>query len=194
MKMSFLAYLFLVLTSFFFCEHLSAASTGTLTVKFGQTTEDTFKITHPEAVNVGFNSELKGNIYKETPDNNKDKRSDIVFESTKDVFVLFDENKNLAALHLQLKTDQFSVISAILAKKYTTAVKKTSFIGSDYMELYNAGVLIYLMDPFFFSNTSLFFIRTDVRNKILKNIPTNLLDDELKVLNYLVEKSFQSTK
>ncbi|WP_447874057.1 hypothetical protein, partial [Serratia fonticola] len=82
----------------------------------------------------------------------------------------------------------------ILAKKYTTAVKKTSFIGSDYMELYNAGVLIYLMDPFFFSNTSLFFIRTDVRNKILKNIPTNLLDDELKVLNYLVEKSFQSTK
>ncbi|RDL19743.1 hypothetical protein [Serratia fonticola] len=194
MKMSFLAYLFLVLTSFFFSEHLSAASTGTLTVKFGQTTEDTFKITHPEAVNVGFNSELKGNIYKETPNNNKDKRSDIVFESTKDVFVLFDENKNLAALHLQLKTDQFSVISAILAKKYTTAVKKTSFIGSDYMELYNADVLIYLMDPFFFSNTSLFFIRTDVRNKILKNIPTNLLDDELKVLNYLVEKSFQSTK
>ena len=194
MKMSFLAYLFLVLTSFFFSEHLSAASTGTLTVKFDQTTEDTFKITHPEAVNVGFNSELKGNIYKETPDNNKDKRSDIVFESTKDVFVLFDENKNLAALHLQLKTDQFSVISTILAKKYTTAVKKTSFIGSDYMELYNAGVLIYLMDPFFFSNTSLFFIRTDVRNKILKNIPTNLLDDELKVLNYLVEKSFQSTK
>lgn len=192
MKMSFLGYLFLFLFSAFFCGHLSAVSTGTLTVKFGQTTEDTFKITHPEAVNVGFNSELKGNIYKETPDNNKDKRSDIVFESTKDVFVLFDENKNLAALHLQLKTDQFSVISTILAKKYTTAVKKTSFIGSDYMELYNAGVLIYLMDPFFFSNTSLFFIRADVRNKILKNIPTNLLDDDFKVLNYLVEKSFQS--
>ncbi|MBC3252064.1 hypothetical protein BFS14_02675 [Serratia fonticola] len=192
MKMSFLGYLFLFLTSSFFCGHLSAASTGTLTVKFGQTTEDMFKATHPEAVNVGVNSELGGNIYKETPDNNKDKRSDIVFESTKDVFVLFDKNKNLTALHLQLKTDQFSVISAILAKKYTTAVKKTSFIGSDYMELYNGGVSIYLMDPFFFSNTSIFFIRTDVRNEILKKIPTNLIEDEVKVLNYLVEKSFPS--
>jgi hypothetical protein len=192
MKVSALGYFFLVITNCFFCGHLSASSTGTLTVKFGQTTEDTFKVTHPEAVNVGFNHVLRGNIYKETPDNNKDKRSDIIFESTKDVFVLFDQNKGLTALQLQFKNDQFSVISAILAKKYTTIAKKTSFIGSDYMELYNAGVSIYLMDPFFFSNTSLFFIRTDVRNEILKSIPTDLLDDQVKVLNYLVGKSFPS--
>ncbi|MFT2791614.1 hypothetical protein ACMV5I_16310 [Serratia sp. T13T92] len=192
MKVSFLGYLFLVLTSPFFCGHLSAASTGTLTVKFGQTTEDTFKATHPEAVNVGFNNELRGNIYKETPDNNMDKRSDIIFESTKDVFTLFDQNKNLVALHLEFKNDQFSVISAILAKKYTTIAKKISFIGSDYLELYNAGVYIYLMDPFFFSNTSLLFIRTDVRNKILKKAPSDLLDNKVKVLNYLVERSFPS--
>ncbi|CAM4195071.1 hypothetical protein [Serratia silvae] len=194
MKVSFLGYLFLVLTSSFFCGNLSAVSTGTLTVKFGQTTEDTFKATHPEAVNVGFNNELRGNIYKETPDNNKDKRSDIIFESTKDVFVLFDQNKNLSALQLQFKNDQFSLISAILASKYTTTIKKTSFIGSDYMELYNGGVSIYLMDPFFHSNTSLFFIRTDVRNEILKNIPTKMLNDEIDVLNYLVKRSFPSTE
>ncbi|ALX94405.1 hypothetical protein AV650_12935 [Serratia fonticola] len=192
MKMSFLAYLFLVLTSFFFCEHLSAASTGTLTVKFGQTTEDTFKATHPDAVNVGYNNELRGNIYKETPDNNKDKRSNIIFESTKDVFILFDQNKNLSALQIQFKNDQFSLISAILASKYTTSVKRTSLIGSDYMELYNDGVSIYLMDPFFYSNTSLFFIRTDIRNKILKDLPTKMLNDDIDILNYLVERSFPS--
>lgn len=192
MKVSFLGYLFLVLTSSFFSGNLSAVSTGTLTVKFGQTTEDTFKATHPEAVNVGYNNELRGNIYKETPDNNKDKRSDIIFESTKDVFVLFDQNQNLTALRLQFKNDQFSIISAILAKKYTTTAKKTSFIGSDYMELYNDGVSIYLMDPFFYSNTSLFFIRTDIRNEILKNLPSEMLNDEINVLNYLVERSFPS--
>jgi hypothetical protein len=192
MKVRFLANLVLVLTSYFFCGHLIAASTGTLTVKFDQTTEDTFKATHPEAVNVGFNNELRGNIYKETPDNNQDKRSDIIFESTKDVLVLFDQNKNLSALHLQFKNDQFSIISSILAKKYTTAVKKTSFIGSDYMELYNAGVSIYLMDPFFFPSTSLFFIRSDVRNKILKDAPADMLNDHIKLLNYLVERSFPS--
>ncbi|WP_411752963.1 hypothetical protein [Serratia sp. (in: enterobacteria)] len=192
MKMSFLGYLFLVLTSPFFCGHLSAASTGTLTVKFGQTTEDMFKATHSEAVNVGFNNELRGNIYKETPDNNKDKRSDIIFESIKDVFTLFDQNKNLAALHLEFKNDQFSVLSAILAKKYTTIAKNISFVGSDYLELHNTGVYIYLMDPFFFSNTSLFFIRNDVRNKLLKSIPADLLDDKVKVLNYLMERSFSS--
>ncbi|WP_447882088.1 hypothetical protein [Serratia fonticola] len=192
MKVSFLGYLFLVLTSSFFCGNLSAVSTGTLTVKFGQTTEDTFKATHPEAVNVGYNNELRGNIYKETPDNNKDKRSDIIFESTKDVFVLFDQNQNLTALRLQFKNDQFSIISAILAKKYTTTAKKTSFIGSDYMELYNDGVSIYLMDPFFYSNTSLSFIRTDIRNEILKNLPSEMLNDDINVLNYLVERSFPS--
>ncbi|HHQ6574886.1 TPA: hypothetical protein ACSTLY_003772 [Serratia fonticola] len=192
MKVSFLGYLFLVLTSSFFCGSLSAVSTGTLTVKFGQTTEDSFKATHPEAVNVGYNNELKGNIYKETPDNNKDKRSSIIFESTKDVFVLFDQNKNLSALQLQFKNDQFGLISAILASKYTTTVKKTPFVGTDYMELYNEGVSIYLMDPIFYSNTSLFFIRTDIRNKILKDLPTEMLNDDIDVLNYLVERSFPS--
>ncbi|MDQ9127803.1 hypothetical protein RDT67_15365 [Serratia fonticola] len=192
MKVSFLGYLFLVLTSSFFCGNLSAVSTGTLTVKFGQTTEDTFKATHPEAVNVGYNNELRGNIYKETPDNNKDKRSNIIFESIKDVFVLFDQNKNLSALQLQFKNDQFSLISAILASKYATVVKKTPLIGSDYMELYNDGVSIYLMDPFFYSNTSLFFIKTDIRDKILKNLPSEMLNNEIKVLNYLVERSFPS--
>jgi hypothetical protein len=190
MKVSFLSYLFLVLTSTFFCGNLSAVSTGTLTVKFGQTTEDTFKTTHPEAVNVGYNNELKGNIYKETPDNNKDKRSNIIFESTKDVFVLFDQNKNLSALQIQFKNDQFSLISAILASKYTTSVKRTPLIGSDYMELYNDGVSIYLMNPFFYSNTSLFFIRTDIRNEILKDLPTQMLNDDIDILNYLVERSF----
>lgn len=52
-------------------------------MKFGQTTEDTFKATHPEAVNVGYNNELRGNIYKETPDNNKDKRSNIILKVPK---------------------------------------------------------------------------------------------------------------
>ncbi|QXN62330.1 hypothetical protein [Serratia fonticola] len=190
MKVSFLSYLFLVLTSSFFCGNLSAVSTGTLTVKFGQTTEDTFKATHPEAVMWGYNNELKGNIYKETPDKNKDKRSNIIFESTKEVFVLFDQNKKLSALRIQFKNDQFSLISAILASKYTTSVKRTSLIGSDYMELYNDGVSIYLMDPFFYSNTSLFFIRTDIRNKILKDLPTKMLNDDIDILNYLVERSF----
>ena len=192
MKVSFLGYLFLVLIGSFFCGSLSAVSTGTLTVKFGQTTEDSFKATHPEAVNVGYNNELKGNIYKETPDNNKDKRSSIIFESTKDVFVLFDQYKNLSALQLQFKNDQFGLISAILASKYTTTVKKTPFIGTDYMELYNEGVSIYLMDPIFYSKTSLFFIRTDIRNKILKDLSTEMFNDDIDVLNYLVERIFPS--
>jgi hypothetical protein len=60
------------------------------------------------------------------------------------------------------------------------------------MELYNDGVSIYLMDPIFYSNTSLFFIRTDIRNKILKDLPTEILNDDIDVLNYLVERSFPS--
>ncbi|HGM5488654.1 TPA: hypothetical protein ACKP1B_000232 [Serratia fonticola] len=191
MKASFLGCLVLFLSSQLLCVSLSAASTGTLTVRFGQTTEDTFKVTHPEAVKVGFNQDLKGTIYKETPDNNQDKRPDIIFDSVNDAYILFDQNKHLIALQLRFKNDQFHILSAILAKKYTTAIKKTSFIGSDYMEFYNEGVSIYLMDPFLFSSTSLFFIRTDVRNEILKTIPDGMLDDEIKVLNYLVRKSFR---
>lgn len=188
----FSSYLFLLVSSYFFCSHLSAASTGTLTVRFGQTTEDTFKASHPEAVNVGFNNELRGNIYKEMPNDNKEVRKDIIFETIQTVFVLFDQNQNLIALHLQFNQDQFSVISSILTKKYTTTVKKTSFIGGEYIEMVNEGVSIYLMRPFFFSNTSLFYIKTDVKNEILKSTSTDLLKDENEMLNYIVKICFPS--
>lgn len=190
----YLSYLLVFISSCFFCGHLNAASTGTFTVKFGQTTEDTFRATHPEAINIGFNNNLKGNIYKEMPNDNRNVNKEINFENLKNVFILFDQNKNLIALYLYFESDDFSILSKILAKKYTTTVKKTSFIGSDYMELYNEGVSIYLMTPFIFSNTSLFYIRTDIKYKILKNTPKNILKDEGKTLSYLMEKSFPLMK
>ncbi|WP_337263836.1 MULTISPECIES: hypothetical protein [unclassified Serratia (in: enterobacteria)] len=176
--------------SCFVCGHLNAASTGTLTVKFGQTTEDSFKATHPNAVKVGFNNELKGNIYQEKPNSHKDVRRDIVFEGLEDVFVLFDQNKNLIALQLQFKSDYFGIIAPSLDKKYTMVTKKQSISGSNYLELYNDGVSIYLSKPAFFSDTALFFIKIDEKEKLLKSIPNSMLENEINILNYLVKKCF----
>lgn len=180
----------LLFFSCFVCGHLNAASTGTLTVKFGQTTEDSFKATHPNAVKISFNNELKGNIYQEKPNSHKDVRRDIVFEGLEDVFVLFDQNKHLIALQLQFKSDYFGILAPSLGKKYSIITKKQSPLGSKYMELYNNGVSIYLSKPSFFSDTSLFFITIDAKEKLLKSIPNSMLDNENKILNYLVKKCF----
>lgn len=187
-------YLLLLLSSCFFCGHLNAASTGTLTIKFGQTTEDTFKATHPEAVKVGVNDTLEGNIYKEMPNNNKEVNREIIFEGLKNVLIMFDKNKNLAVLYLEFKGDYFGIFSKLFAKKYTTGVKKTSFLGGNYMEFSNDGVSIYLTTPYFFSNTSLLFIRTDVRDEILKKIPKPILKNEDETLDYILASSFPSIK
>lgn len=185
-----LSSLLLLFFSCFLCGHLNAASTGTLTVKFGQTTEDSYKVTHPHAVKIGFNKDLKGNIYHEAPNSHKDVRKDIVFEDLENVFVLFDQNKNLIALQLQFKSDYFGILGPNLDKKYTMVTKKKSILGSKYMELYNDGVSIYLNTPHLFSNTSLLYIRTDDKEKLLKNIPNKRLEKESEILDFIVEKCF----
>ncbi|WP_025120392.1 MULTISPECIES: hypothetical protein [unclassified Serratia (in: enterobacteria)] len=188
----FSSYLIVFLSSYFFCSHLSAASTGTLTIKFGQTTEDTFTSTHPEAVKVGVNDALGGNIYKEMPNDNKEVNREIVFEGLKNVLILFDKNKALTALQLEFKGDYFGMLSKLLAKKYTAGIKKTSFIGSSYMALSNEGVSIYLMRSYFFSNTSLLFIKTKVKDEILTTAPEDILGDEEETLDYIVQRSFSA--
>lgn len=176
--------------SCFFCGHSGAVGTGTLTVQFGQTTEDSFKVTHPNAVKVGFNHQLEGNIYQETPNSHKNVRKDYVFEDLENAFVLFDKNKNLIAMQLQFTSDYFGIISPSLDKKYTVVTKKQSIFGNKYLELYNDGVSIYLSTPSFFSGTSLVYITTDAKEKLLKNIPNNMLEDENNLLDFIVKKSF----
>ncbi|MFC0225176.1 hypothetical protein [Serratia aquatilis] len=186
----FLSYLSLFLSICFYCSHSYASNPGTLTVKFGQTTEDMFKATHPYAESVGVNKELGGNIYKEMPNENKEVNKDIVHEDLKSVFILFDQNKSLTALQLQFKNDCFSILSKFMEKKYSVIVKKTSLFGSNYMELYHDRVAIYLITPSFFSETSLLYIATDVRDEILKNLPKATLEDERETLNAILERSF----
>ncbi|MFZ1872517.1 MAG: hypothetical protein WAU54_07035 [Chania sp.] len=186
----FLNSLLLLSLSYLYCGDVSAVSTGTLTVRFGQTTEDSFKESHPNAVRIGFNKELNGNIYKESPNENKDVRRDIVFEDLGNVYVLFDQNKDLIALEMQFKSDYFGILSTTLTKKYNQVIKKQSLIGSNYMELYNDGVSIYLVTPSYFSNTSLFFVRTEEKEELLKTIPNKMLENESKILDFIVKKCF----
>ncbi|WP_152562785.1 MULTISPECIES: hypothetical protein [unclassified Serratia (in: enterobacteria)] len=186
----FLSFFLLSSLSYLFCSNGVASSTGTLTVKFGQTTEDRFKQTHPNAVNIGFNNLLKGNIYQENPNTHKDVRKDIVFEELENVLVLFDQSKNLLALQLQFKGNTFGILGSGLAKKYSTIKSKETLIGSKYLEMYNEGVSIYLIKPSIFSDTFLLYIRSEDKKKILKHAPSDLLEDGGRFLDFIAEKVF----
>lgn len=54
------------------------------------------------------------------------------------------------------------------------------------------GVSIYLMQLYFFSNTSLLYIRTDVKDKVLTAAPEDILGDEEETLDYIVQRSFSA--
>jgi len=178
------------LLSCLFCPDAGAAKTGTITIKFGQTTEDTFKKIHPRAVNVGFNKTLKGNIYLLTPNLNDDVRKDIVPEDLEKVSLLFDENKGLVAMQLKFNEDSFSVGRFALIKKYSLITEKKTIFGTKYIELYNEGVFIYFITPSYFSGSTLFFIRSDSKEKILQKAPERLLGNERKLLEFMADKCF----
>lgn len=167
----------------FFCGVSTAASTGTLTLRFGQTTEGSFEIAHPDAVKVGINKVLNGAIYQMA-------ESDLLFDGTKHAFVLFDHNENLVAIYSQFKSNFFAILGTGLAKKYTTIINKKSIIGGGYLELYNEGVSIYLLTPSFFSGTSLLYIKSDIKERFLENISPKVLEDEGDMLDLLVKKCF----
>ncbi|OMQ24392.1 hypothetical protein [Serratia oryzae] len=173
-----------------FCPDARATKTGTITIKFGETTEDTFKKIHPSAVKIGFNKALKGNIYLLTPNLNKDVRKDIVPEDLDKVLLLFDESKNLVALQLKFIKDSFGLGSSVLAKKYAVITEEKTIFGTKYIELYNEGVFIYLITPSYFSGSTLFFIRSDSKEYILKKAPESLLMNEVKFLDFMADKCF----
>ncbi|MBL5825940.1 hypothetical protein [Serratia fonticola] len=179
-----LLYLLLVFSSScFYCGISSAAGTGTNTVRFGQTTEDTFRAGHPNAAKVGFNPGVKGNIYQVSPD-------EFVFDGMKNAFILFDQNKTLIAMYIGFDGDYFSMISAIFSRKYTTIKNEKTFYGSSYMESQNEGVSIYLTTPFLFSDTSIFYIKNDEKEKLLTKNPDKRLGSASEMLDYLVEQCF----
>ncbi|GKX53102.1 hypothetical protein [Budvicia aquatica] len=181
-----LSVLLLLSSSCFFSGSLSAAETGTLTVRFGHTTEDTFKARHPDAINRGFNENLKGTIYQISYQVSPDS---FHFDGMKNAFILFGQNKNLMAIHIQFDGDYSGIVGAFLAKKYTAVINKKPLIGTRYMELYNKGVSIYMRTRLF-SNTSVFYITIDEKNKILENTPTNSISDENELLDFLIEQCF----
>ncbi|MHA7846520.1 hypothetical protein [Serratia sp. D1N4] len=185
-----LSLLLFSLLSCLFCPDAGAAKTGTITIKFGETTEDAFKKIHPRSVKVGFNKVLKGNIYLLTPNLNDDVRKDIVPEDLDKVLVLFDESKNLVALQLKFRKDSFGLGSSVLAKKYAVIAEKNTIFGTKYIGLYNEGVFIYLITPFYFSGSTLFFIRSDSKENILQKAPESLLINEVKLLDFMADKCF----
>ncbi|MFZ1874527.1 MAG: hypothetical protein WAU54_17365 [Chania sp.] len=172
------------------CHDVNATATGTITIKFGQTTEDTYKKAHPTAVKIGFNNILKGNIYRETPNSNKEVRKDIVPEDLEIAFVLFDENKDLVALQLKFRNDIFGMARSVLPKKYTLLTEKTTISGTKYIELFNEGVFIYFITPSYFSGSTLFFIRSDSKEKILQKVPKSLFENENQFLDFVADKCF----
>ncbi|MFC0225703.1 hypothetical protein [Serratia aquatilis] len=178
------------LLSFLSCHDAGAAKTGTITVKFGETTEDTFKKTHPTSVKVGFNKALKGNIYQEMPNLSEEVRKDIVPEDLEKVSVLFDENKDLVALQLKFNEDGFSVGRFALVKKYAVITEGKTIFGTKYIELYNEDVYIYLITPSYFSGSTLFFIRSDSKEKILRNAPKRILENKDELLEFMEDKCF----
>lgn len=176
----------LILSSSFFARHLSAVETGTLTIKFGKTTEDTFKAKHPDAINLGFNNNLKATIYQVS---HQVSPNSFHFDGMKNVFILFGQNKNLIAIHTQFDGDYSSLAGGFLAKKYTLIISKKYFLGTHYMELYNKGVSIYMKTPLL-SNTSIFYITLNEKNKILKNIPASSIGTDIEILDFLIHQCF----
>ncbi len=168
------------------CSELNAA-TRAFGITFAKATEDSLKYQYPDMIKNGSNRELNGTIYEINS-------GDFMFDGVRKIYVLFDQQKKLIAFLAINKAGNSGLIRAGLAKKYKVILNYKSLIGSRYMELYNEGVSIYLISPLFSLNSLLLYIRTDMRDKILKNLPEETLQSESDTMHSLVEHVFPSAE
>lgn len=137
------------------------AGTTALGFEIGTTTVEQFKSALPKKtkmVDQGPNTMSNGDQYQV-------EGAPFELDGLRDVTVVFDAQKKLAAIFLNMDKSRFDSVFAAVSKKYTVSVQQRPFVGNKYARFNTPDSVIEINAPHLSFDMSVQYMRNDMFRK-----------------------------